>query len=223
MCVLAKSANKQETLSRAKSVRRLEIRVHARTHTHTHTRARTLAHTHTHTHARTHTHTHTHTHTCRHTCACAHTCVCTHTRQNAGKLYAHIYAWLRLPMHCGCYSLVNGFHPLCDSHDGQRFKRRGDVLDNRDQSLVDQFTRKCLAIVLVDWLAYSLVQWNWFSDVTGCFWATLIQWGLRTNFTVPGCNIESFLYYIERKVLKRFKDAMAPLSYRLYNKNVPRR
>ena len=34
--------------------------------------------------------------------------------------------------------------------------------------------------------AYSLVQWNWFSDVTGCTWVTCIQWRQRTNFTAPG-------------------------------------
>ena len=35
---------------------------------------------------------------------------------------------------------------------------------------------------------YSLVQWNWFSDVTGCTWVTCIQWRQRTNFTAPGCT-----------------------------------
>ena len=34
---------------------------------------------------------------------------------------------------------------------------------------------------------YSLVQWNWFSDVTGCTWVTCIQWCQRTNFIAPGC------------------------------------
>ena len=28
---------------------------------------------------------------------------------------------------------------------------------------------------------YSLVQWNWFSDVTGCTWISYIQWRQRTN------------------------------------------
>ena len=36
-------------------------------------------------------------------------------------------------------------------------------------------------------LAYSLVQWNWFSDVTGCTWISCIQWRQRTHFTAPGC------------------------------------
>ena len=35
---------------------------------------------------------------------------------------------------------------------------------------------------------YSLVQWNWFSDVTWCTWVACIQWRLRTNFTAPGCR-----------------------------------
>ena len=35
----------------------------------------------------------------------------------------------------------------------------------------------------------SLVQWNWFSDVTGCTWLTCIclHWRQSTNFTAPGC------------------------------------
>ena len=32
-------------------------------------------------------------------------------------------------------------------------------------------------------LVYSLVQWNWFSMVTGCTWVTCIQWRQRANFT----------------------------------------
>ena len=35
---------------------------------------------------------------------------------------------------------------------------------------------------------YSLVQWNWFSGVTGCTWNSCIQWRQRTNFTAPGCR-----------------------------------
>ena len=35
---------------------------------------------------------------------------------------------------------------------------------------------------------YSLEQWNWFSDVTGCTWVTCIQWRQRTSFTAPGCT-----------------------------------
>ena len=34
---------------------------------------------------------------------------------------------------------------------------------------------------------YSLVQWNWFSGMTGCTWISRIQWCQRTNFTAPGC------------------------------------
>ena len=37
------------------------------------------------------------------------------------------------------------------------------------------------------YFVYSLVQWNWFSDVTGCTWVTCIQWRQRTNFTAPSC------------------------------------
>ena len=48
--------------------------------------------------------------------------------------------------------------------------------------------------------AYSLVQWNWFSDVTWCTWATCIQWRQRTNFTAPDCTYE---------VLKIFRDVSA--------------
>ena len=32
-----------------------------------------------------------------------------------------------------------------------------------------------------------LFERHWFSDVTGCAWATCIQWRQRTNFTAPGC------------------------------------
>ena len=39
------------------------------------------------------------------------------------------------------------------------------------------------------WYTYSLVQWNWFSAVTGCTWVTCIQWCQRTNSTSPGCII----------------------------------
>ena len=35
---------------------------------------------------------------------------------------------------------------------------------------------------------YSLLQWNWFSDVTGCMLLRCIQWPQRTNFTAPGCT-----------------------------------
>ena len=34
---------------------------------------------------------------------------------------------------------------------------------------------------------YSLVQWNWFSDVTGCMKFRCIQCRQRTNFTAQGC------------------------------------
>ena len=37
-------------------------------------------------------------------------------------------------------------------------------------------------------LVYSLVQWNCFSDVTGCIKFRCIQWHQRTNFTAPGCT-----------------------------------
>ena len=37
---------------------------------------------------------------------------------------------------------------------------------------------------------YSLVQWNWFSDVAGCTWLTCIQWHQRTNFTAPFCRTQ---------------------------------
>ena len=37
-------------------------------------------------------------------------------------------------------------------------------------------------------LLYSLVQWNWLSDITGCMKFRCIQWCQRTNFTAPGCN-----------------------------------
>ena len=35
---------------------------------------------------------------------------------------------------------------------------------------------------------YSLVQWNWFSGITGCTWNSCIQWRQRTNFTALGCR-----------------------------------
>ena len=34
---------------------------------------------------------------------------------------------------------------------------------------------------------YSLVQWNWFSDVAWSMKIRCIQWRQRTNFTAPGC------------------------------------
>ena len=37
------------------------------------------------------------------------------------------------------------------------------------------------------WRTYSLVQWNWFSDITGCTWISWVRWCQRTNFTAPGC------------------------------------
>ena len=33
---------------------------------------------------------------------------------------------------------------------------------------------------------YSLVHWNWFSDVTRCTWVIHIQWRQGTDFTAPG-------------------------------------
>ena len=56
--------------------------------------------------------------------------------------------------------------------------------------------RLCISLLLVSrdnpmitWAdhqtKYSLVQWNWFSAVTGCTWLTCIQ---RINFTAPGCT-----------------------------------
>ena len=43
---------------------------------------------------------------------------------------------------------------------------------------------------------YSLVQWNWFSDVTGCTRVTCVQWRPRTNinFTALGCTLDHLLY-----------------------------
>ena len=35
---------------------------------------------------------------------------------------------------------------------------------------------------------YSLVQWNWFSDVTACTWLTCNKWRQRAIFTAPGCT-----------------------------------
>ena len=37
---------------------------------------------------------------------------------------------------------------------------------------------------------YSLVQWNWFSNATGCTRISCIQWRQRTNFTAPGCTYD---------------------------------
>ena len=34
----------------------------------------------------------------------------------------------------------------------------------------------------------SLVQWNWFSDVTGCMQQLQLQWRRWANFTAPGCT-----------------------------------
>ena len=36
---------------------------------------------------------------------------------------------------------------------------------------------------------YRMVQWDWFSEVTGCTWVTCIQWRQRTNFTAIGCSL----------------------------------
>ena len=36
--------------------------------------------------------------------------------------------------------------------------------------------------------AHSLVQWNWFSDVTGCTWVTCIKWRQKTDFTARCCT-----------------------------------
>ena len=41
---------------------------------------------------------------------------------------------------------------------------------------------------IAQYVTYSLVQWNWFSDVTGRTWGTYTQWRQRTNFTAPGCT-----------------------------------
>ena len=41
---------------------------------------------------------------------------------------------------------------------------------------------------------YCLVQWNWFSDVTGCTWVTCIKWRQRTDFTAP-CCIKMYIVY----------------------------
>ena len=43
-------------------------------------------------------------------------------------------------------------------------------------------------LVYIVHIQYSLVQWNWFSNVTGCTWVTCIQCCQRTNFTAPGCR-----------------------------------
>ena len=37
-------------------------------------------------------------------------------------------------------------------------------------------------------LLYSLVQWNWISDVIGCMKIRCIQWRQRTNFVAPSCT-----------------------------------
>ena len=39
------------------------------------------------------------------------------------------------------------------------------------------------------WPAYSLVQWNWYSDVTVCTCITCIHWCQGTNFTAPSCIV----------------------------------
>ena len=41
---------------------------------------------------------------------------------------------------------------------------------------------------------YSLVQWNWFSEVTGCPWSTFLKWHQKTNFTAPGCMMIRLTY-----------------------------
>ena len=51
----------------------------------------------------------------------------------------------------------------------------------------DQLQSVYPALPLHERVVYSLVQWNWFSVVTGCTWVTCIQWRQRTNFTAPGC------------------------------------
>ena len=46
---------------------------------------------------------------------------------------------------------------------------------------------RCHAL-LCFWSQYSLVQWNWFSDVNECMKFRCIQWRQRTNFAAPGCT-----------------------------------
>ena len=44
----------------------------------------------------------------------------------------------------------------------------------------------CVIVPLLTF--YSRVQWNWFSDISGCTWISYIRWCQRTNFTAPGCR-----------------------------------
>ena len=66
-------------------------------------------------------------------------------------------------------------------------------------------------VSLQRWWFHCLVQWNWFSDVTGhgCTWVTCIQWYHRNNFTAPGCmvNFDDKHWFFDQgayfKLLKR--------------------
>ena len=52
----------------------------------------------------------------------------------------------------------------------------------------------------LEWtVLYSLVQWNWFSDVTGCMKLRCIHWRQRTDYTAPGCvEFRRFLHVWEQ-------------------------
>ena len=51
---------------------------------------------------------------------------------------------------------------------------------------------------------YSLVQWNWFSHVTGCTWISYIQWRQIANFTAPGCINHQTLPAMQWHACRRF-------------------
>ena len=63
---------------------------------------------------------------------------------------------------------------------------------------------------------YSLVQWNWFSGVTGSTWITCIQWGQRANFTAPGCGHKETGSKPDRTSLRTFQSKLWWLWYSTY-------
>ena len=64
-----------------------------------------------------------------------------------------------------------------------------------------QLRETVLGCFLLRLHSYSLVLWNWFSDVTGCTWITCIQWGQRTDFTAPGCTLSLWFSHLHFGVL----------------------
>ena len=67
-------------------------------------------------------------------------------------------------------------------------------------------TAKSFRYNCTDHYTYSLVQWNWFSDITECMQLRCNQWRQRTNFTAPSCTLASHLWCREQKSVFTMSD-----------------